>query len=605
MTDTSWIYLPQQAMGMAADFMANPFRSTELSKAELLMRESIQNCADEKKPDTDGPVSVSISKIDFLGDEKARIVEKLKLKEVRERAKAFPKRHGWFGEATETLNKLDDPEYPFSILMIEDRNTNGLGGQWSQGDDINNRFHNLVLSIGDSSKFEQGADLLGSFGVGKMVYALTSNIRTIAYYSTFEPSDSTANAHARFMATGFFPKHKTTDHQVWTGHAFLGAKSGNYAYPSEPLVDEDAHKFVKDLGFEPREPEDTGLTVFLFDCPLTISECIEACEKYWWPRIVEESSSAVNLEFFENGKRIDPPRPTRNPALQPFIECYRLLKEGQALPGYELLRRVPKTGLMGGSLCLRGSNSAVKKRGLHNSVALIRRGLVVRYQSDYAREGAPEAIGVFSAANDNLQAFTLSEPEAHDRWNPNNDRLRLGLGSQFGKLIDATHSTIKNVFRDFQIRLEERKEKALTDDVEFLDQILGPIFDKKTGKTPPPPAMERAISIHKHRARDREGEHCVETLNVTIGLTDKAPTDVAFCKLAVSLKPLANADGVAAGELPRSIYSEAGDLLADASIKEVEITLEKGSRTWISAVAHVHPSWKARWVVTAYADNRD
>lgn len=605
MTDISWIYLPQQAMGMAADFMANPFRSTELSKAELLMRESIQNSADEKKPDADVPVSVCISKIDFLGDEKARIIKKLKLEEVRERANAFPKTHGWFREAEKTLNKLSDPDHPFSILMIEDRNTNGLGGQWSQGDDIQNRFHNLVLSIGDSSKYEQGADLLGSFGVGKMVYALTSNIRTIAYYSTFKPSESTSNAHARFMATGFFPRHKTADHRFWTGHAFLGAESGEYGYPSEPLVDEDAHQFVKDLGFEPREPEDTGLTVFLLDCPLTISECIQACEKYWWPRMIDESSSAVKLEFFENGNRIEPPRPTRNPALQPFIECYRLLNEGQALPGYELLRRAPKTGLIGGSLCLRSSDAAIKKAGLHNSVALIRRGLVVRYQSDYAREGAPEAIGVFCAAKENLKAFTLSEPEAHDRWNPNNDRLRLGLGPQFGKLIQATHAAIKNTFRDFQIRLEERKEKALTDDVEFLDQILGPIFDKKSGKQPPPPAMERAISIHKQRSREREGEHFVETLSITISLTDKAPSDVASCKLSVSLKPLTNADGIATGELPRLIYSETDDLLADASVKEVDITLEKGSKTRISAVAQVHPSWKARWVVTAYADNRD
>jgi hypothetical protein len=601
MTKPAWIHLHQQAMGMSADFMANPLRSTDLSKAQLLMRESIQNCLDERLDGADEPVRVIVRRREFKGEAKRTLVTALRLNDIKERAGVFPTKHGWLSEFKETLERLDDPEHPFCILSIEDHNTNGLGGQWNHGDDLGNRFHNLVLSVGDSSKFEQGANLIGSYGIGKMVFALASNLRTIAYYSTFPPSKDTGGAHARFMATGFFTRHTTDDGKTWTGHAFLGQPSGLDDYPAAPLVDGDAHRFMERIGFERRLSDDPGLTVLLLDCPISIEECIEACERFWWPRIIETDGSSLKLAFFDNDRRVPSPQPTHNPALQPFIECYRSAVDLHPVPDGELFKRLPKQGLLGGTLALKAANASTQRAELDNSVALVRRGLVVRYETTYAREGSPEAVGVFNAHQENGRAFTLSEPEAHDHWNANNDRLRLSLGAEYQRLISQTHSSIKNAFRDFQIRLEGRPKRTLTDDIEFLDGLLGPIFEKRKSKRPKPPAARRAVSIQKRASRREAGASTVETLEVWVTLTDVAPIGAALCTVNITLKPLTNADGVAKGEVPRIIYSNNGDVLADASAKDVHFQIEKSSRVRVFAEAKMHSSWKARWVVTAHA----
>ena len=76
----------------------------------------------------------------------------------------------------------------------------------------------------------------------------------------------------------------------------------------------------------------------------------------------------------------------------------------------------------------------------------------------------------------------MSEPEAHDDWIETHDRLRQVLGDKGQTLIKRTHNGITNAVVDFQMRLETRKVEKLADDAEFLDHILGPIFDKKTNR---------------------------------------------------------------------------------------------------------------------------
>lgn len=254
MKSLSWDYLPTTAMGMSADFMANPLSSTRLSPAELLMREAIQNSVDERREGSEGPVKFTVSRRELLREEKSRVVEQLALDEIAERSQFFPKTHGWFDAGKASLERLADPDFPLPVVVLSDYNTNGLGGRWNRGQSLKSRFHNLVLMVGSSSKFEAGENLLGSYGVGKMVYAKASNIRIMAYYSVFDPDEHSEGDFARFMATGFFPEHATQDSEVFTGHAFLGESSNDQGYPTRPLRNEDAIQFDQSLGFETRAP---------------------------------------------------------------------------------------------------------------------------------------------------------------------------------------------------------------------------------------------------------------------------------------------------------------------------------------------------------------
>ena len=115
--DPKWHFLPQAAMMVPADKMANPLQHTSLTDAELLMREAIQNSADERRTDADGPVRFSVRRKQYRGDEKSVLVGKFGLEEIAERAKSFPEAHGWFKFEKTCLGRLDDPDVPISALL--------------------------------------------------------------------------------------------------------------------------------------------------------------------------------------------------------------------------------------------------------------------------------------------------------------------------------------------------------------------------------------------------------------------------------------------------------------------------------------------------------
>ena len=607
MAEVAWQFKHGGEMSVPADAMASPLRSTNLEPAELLVREAIQNSADESLKGRNEPVRFVISRTELRGEEKARVVGLLQLSVIRERAKNFGDRtHGWFNEAKDTLENLDDPDFPFAMLSVSDYQTNGLGGQWNKEGYLDNRFHNLVLSLFASEKLnDPAANLLGSYGVGKMVFAMTSRIRTMAYYSVFKPTDQTENEHARFMATGFFPRHETEDGEAWTGHGFFGEPSGDPHYTTRPIVDESAHEFVEAMGFERRGEKETGTTVFLLDCKLSVEECRSACEKYWWPRLLDKNDEDyVEIEFKDQGKLLPAVQPLKNKAIRPFIECYRVLQAGDnGLQGYYFARRMPKTGDKGGSLCLKQADGKSTETNLVNSIALIRRGLVIRYEKKkYVSEGRPEIVGVFTVSPENLAVFTYSEPEAHDDWVETQDRLRQALGDKGPQLIKRTHRGIENFVKDTQISLEDRTEARLAEDADFLDHILGPIFDKKKKPPTPPTSKDRAISIHKSSRQEKRNGQLVQVLDVAVALADVADVDVALATIAIDFKPLVSADESKGPSVPRKIFSVDRKVLAEQDMKTVKVQIEKEHRTELTAEAVCHRSWKANWVVTVVAD---
>ena len=595
-SDPGWHFLRSRAMALSAEDMANPLRSTRLSKGELLMRETIQNSIDERSGDA--AVRFVISRFSLKGVAKRNVVERLRLREIRDRARYFPEHHGWFRDADGCVRSLEDPDVPLPILSLADHGTNGLGGEWNRGMSSQNRFHNLVLSIGGSAKL-MADGMLGSHGLGKMVYALASNLRTVAYYSTFRPDKGSGDHHARFLATGFFPKHRTEQGIEFTGHAFLGTPSEDDEYPTAPLVDDDADRFVESLGLPTRSLGNPGLTVFLLDCPLTVDELRTACEMYWWPRLIDDRSpDYVTLEFMDQGSAPSRIRPATNSRLRPFMNCYRNLRDGQDPPGYETVK-LPKKGKPGGILCLQGQDTTANGEGdnLCNAIALVRRGLVVRYERDYAKEGYPGAIGVFNVSKDNEKAFAYSEPPAHDEWNPNNDRLLTGMGEEYSKLIRTTLNTIKSAFRDFQIGLQERPQPKPAEDIGFLDDILGPMFRRGPRTRTPPVPHTRAITIRKVARSERRGLLVRQLLDISVALTAAAEVEERDCLVAIDLQPLVDLNGIARGTVPRIVRREDGGVVADTDLPAFRLTLTR-VRVELTAEALVHPSWRVQWIVS-------
>lgn len=587
-------------MMVPADKLINPLQHTRLSDAELLTREAIQNSADERRFNADGPVRFSVKRKQYRGDEKSNLVRKFGLEKIAKRAELFPSAHGWFKYDETCFSHLNDLDVPISVLLLSDHNTNGLGGNWRTDEGIASRFYNLVLSMYSSNKQEEDGDLLGSYGVGKMVYAVTSNIRTMAYYSCFEPTESTDGKSARFMATAFFPKHKV-DGEEHSGHAFFGIASNRPDYPAEPLVDACAHNFAESVGLEVRSPDDTGLTVMLLDCDLSPHDCLAACEKFWWPRIFDEHSEEyVNMEFFDGDTKLPSPTPSNRPELKPFIDCYSNIRQQVVPEGYDSKKiKLKETGEVG-HLCMTAlGGSAAQNNDLTNSVALIRSGLVIQYNPDYAREDDPHAIGVFEAIGDYpSKCFTYSEPEAHDKWNFNHARLQRYLGDRAVKLVRRTHERIKESFRDFQTRQKGVIHNPKSEGLDYLDNILGSIFQqKKKGPPPPPPPSHRAFTIHKKGWRNLNSVPMNDNLEFIIALAEEVSVDSVDCEVSAVLKILEEVDARPGTSVSCAVFNDDGTTISSGSGK-FKVKLIPSLPLKFRAVAEVHPTWRTRWTVT-------
>ena len=598
--DPKWHFLRQAAMMVPADKMANPLQYTSLTDADILMREAIQNSADERRTDAGGPVRFSVRRKQYRGDEKSVLVGKFGLEEIAERARSFPEAHGWFKFEKTCLGRLDDPDVPISALLLSDHNTNGLGGNWRTSDGVNSRFYNLVLSIYASHKLEDDGGLLGSYGVGKMVYAVTSRIRTMAYYSCFDPGESTDGASARFMATAFLPGHRSDDRD-YTGHAFFGNSSETNDYPAKPLIDANAHEFAESVGLETRSSDDTGLTVMLLDCDLAPHDCRDACEKFWWPRTFDEHSEAyVDLEFFDGDTKLPSPNPSRRSELKPFIDCFSNIRQGVNPEGYESKKvRLQAHGEVG-HLCLKALRGIEAEHNeLANTVALIRSGLVIQYNPSYAREDDPNAVGVFEAIGKYPEkCFTLSEPEAHDEWKFSNSRLQRSLGDEAVDVVRLTHGRVKDNFRDFQTRQKEVVRKTTSEGLDFLDDILGPIFRRrKKGPPPRPEAARRAFTVHKKGWRDLESEPIVDYLDFSIALAEGVSPEPVPCRVKAVLRVLEDAEARPGTAVSCTVCDDDGELMSNGSgTFEVELTPDVAMK--FHASAQVHPTWRTRWAVT-------
>lgn len=86
-----------------------------------------------------------------------------------------------------------------------------------------------------------------------------------------------------------------------------------------------------------------------------------------------------------------------------------------------------------------------------DTVALIRGPLmVVDYHQNWRLSAtAPRAVGCFIAADAIDNILKLSEPPAHDRWDPTASRLCLD-GDQKPQIVEAVLARIKRAFRSFQ-----------------------------------------------------------------------------------------------------------------------------------------------------------
>lgn len=617
----SWGYLKDGAGILAASGMADPLRGTNLTETEVLVREAVQNSLDERRPDADRPVRIRFDRRVLTGDEKMRFVTNLSMSELSERRKHFRLSHNWFARGNEVLDAIDDPSVELPMLSISDFNTTGLGGRWNRRGSPNDRFFNLVLSIGGSLKWDEqeatdARRSLGSYGFGKMAFAMCSDIRTVIYYSTFIPDEHSAEARCRAMASGFLPPHSVEDID-YAGQAYFGIDSGEERIPRKPLIENEAHEWIRALGLPSRRNEDTGTTVVIPAIgSMTMRQIVEDCETWWWPRMRDPNHlQCVQFEFFDAGSRIAGCNPRSRPQLSPFMDCYKLNKAERPGNGYEIHDvKVRPEGKhrTAGRLILKASNKLpndiddddnVGGQSLVNHVAFVREGLVVKYESGFAHEDKPPVVGVFmpDVETETLQAFVFSEPPTHDDWIENSDRLRdkYPWGGEFLRL---TKNRLHGLTRDFQTRQTPLPPDGLTNAAAFLRKTLGDLFRTSTRRTPlPTPApvqRRRAFTISTRESGRRVIETRPEDFAIfRIGLSEHAPVESALATVTVSLRALADADATPADHIPCEVTGPDGPHRGQERAT-FTVKLHRDREIEIKASALVHECWKTQWEIS-------
>ena len=619
----SWGFLKDGAGILPASNMADPLRSTSLRETEVLVREAVQNSLDERRLDIDRPVRIRFERIVLAGEHKERFVEGLHLRELSNRRKHFRASHNWFAGGSSVLDAVDDPAVALPILTISDYNANGLGGRWNRRGSKDDRFFNLVLSIGGSRKWEEedesdgGAGSLGSYGYGKMAFAMCSEIRTIIYYSTFSPDEGTAGVKCRAMATSFLPPH-TVDCVNYAGQAYFGCDSTEEGIPRGPFVDGHAHGWIHSLGLPPRSDAKTGTTVVIPATTATMRDIIRCCETWWWPRLRDPNPvRRVAFDFVDEGEAVAGCNPRSRSELSPFIDCFRLVPSHAAGDGYDLRdvevrpEGAPRTA---GRLVLKAihppdaSNpESGQDDGFRNRVALLRDGLVIRYESRFAHEDKAAVVGVFVPDADpvTLQAFVFSEPPSHDEWEENAGRLR-GKYSWGRDFLRLTKNRLRNLTRDFQGRQAPQPDTERADVDGFLRRILGDLFNpphsarKRSGVVPPPTPRPRAFTISTRESGrrprvDQSGDQ-EDFATFRIGLSEHAPVESATVDVTVSLKALADADAKAADPIRCEVTGPHG-VQEGADRVTFRTEIRRDEELDVKACGRVHPCWKTQWEI--------
>lgn len=341
-------------------------------------------------------------------------------------------------------------------------------------------------------------------------------------------------------------------------------------------MDEAAHAAAEKFGLERRAPNDTGTSIAIIDCELSIDELGEAVERYWWPRILDER---LFVELVASDGKVSTPRPKKRADLAPFIRAYGMIRDGDDGASDEKLKTFRKhKGIELGKLAL---VRATEENPLKNSVALIRHlKMVVSYEG-YGSSAEESAAGVFLADDEANEILTYSEPGNHNKWDPHSDRLqRFENGKE---IVESIHRRINGDILQFQRNLAPPagQEKSTASQ---LNRMLSGLFKTPGAKPPrPPEGPSRPISLGVKEERESLGAgRYQDTATITIA-NDGA--EELLCTLKVSHQILGDTHLRKVDETEVTLKDDTGSKLADGIPCSYDLTLPGNGKLKLSAIA--------------------
>jgi hypothetical protein len=453
---------------MLGSTQLNQFEGHRFQREEdLFVRETTQNSIDnprgKKKP------RIVFRLVTLTGAKKTRFLKTTELSELYENKSLLE-------EATED-NELRTVggSGALNLLFIEDFNTTGLDGVIADPKSNWMRF-NLH---GDAQKLKE-EQKIGSYGYGKSVLARAAGTRTFIVFTAIEPN-ATDGQVFRLMGHTFQNFYKQGDGH-YSGRGWLCEGADAKGDPI-PFANETACTIAKELGFSERDGENTGTSFLLIGTtpaqqPITINSIRHAFETWWWPSLLDDR---IDVEFWENGAKVEGPAPRTRTDLVPYIKCKSKLDNGigddvdqtifQPLDG----KKLGKLGLtLAADETVFTERSHPKAPGPRRVARTrSRSGMITEYR-DFGTEKRVAFVGYYSADDDIDGALKLSEPAAHDEWSPTSQRLsRLAQGR---RIVETVDERTKAACYNFQ-RKHSAARAPLADRLPELEKLLGAAFD--------------------------------------------------------------------------------------------------------------------------------
>ena len=426
------------------------------------------------------------------------------------------------------------------VTIIEDHNTCGLGIDEKNG---KNRFEELCLFLGQDDT-EVDPSRGGSYCFGKTVYQANSNCRTFVVYSHFKPKPPNDGRSALLFACSHFAGH-TIGEQKYTGRAWFGVPTVDDLGQQicNPIVNEEAHLLAKKLGFLQRNQGDFGTSIMIVDSRIDMEAFKGAVEDYWWPRQI---SDELSVELWQgNSNVMSSPEPQLIPKLKPYIRCYTLIQDDVPSDENERIQRLSAVnGVQPGKLAMKAypvsdfgdDENPDNDTQFKNTVALIRSGpkMVVEYFDTGGRQRG-NFVGAFVSHTDAERALHLSEPAAHNAWNPNSERLRKA-DSNYPQLVKAVLNRVKAQARRFQKDFSPVLAPEPVVGTRRLAQILSRIMSGRVnGIHPPPPPAPDVFQLRIDERRNNGPTGSTVAAAVEIKLKDQASFEEADA--VVSIRP--------------------------------------------------------------------
>lgn len=458
----------------APRYGGDPTKHAVDQDVETFVREVLQNANDQARDDLLAPVEVRFRFLSLSGEELESFREAIEWDQLHDHLHAVAEMDRGLGHR-QFLDRLDEDE-ELRLLVVEDRNTTGLVGEW---DDAGSNYTALVRDELYSNKQDDTAG--GTYGLGKSVLWTFSGASTVLFDSVLHADDPRTNR--RLIARSKLPTHDLAGDEYQGAGWFCTVEPTEDGDRPASLWGADASSVAERAGIA-RGPDVTGTSAVVvgFRDPTTegrrdldsLAETfVDATVENFWPAIYR-GDLAVTVETPEETYDVDV-RDSRR--VRPFVEAYAGRSDADETlesPGDVAVRSIPITlpdrrdgePARDGeaALCVRLAGPT-DDDGHLNHVAMFRgAGMVVDYD-DQSRVASRDRNfhAVLAAgrarkesdptiADNHVDRFLrFAEPPTHDEWT-STEKLKEEYKRGYRKAIVDAMDEVREALRDLVAR---------------------------------------------------------------------------------------------------------------------------------------------------------